>query len=227
MSRVFPLLFLLAGCGVGLSDVYQQCDLEIVLAPDTAAPGARVVATGGPFSEPYDTTVTVAGLVADDLEIERIDCDTCDECREGAECLSCGTCVACVEECAPCVETLAFSVPTGAPPGATTVAVLNAFGGSDAIPFTVLAAPDTGDTAPVDTGMHTGDTAGGHTGDTAASDTGDTAASHTGDTAAPHTGDTAAPHTGDTSAPHTGDTGAPTLDTGPSHTGDTGALTGT
>lgn len=225
MTR-FLLVLGLSGCGTGVLDVYEQCDVEVVLAPTEGLPGATVVATGGPFSKAYDTVVTVAGVQAEVDAVERTDCDACDSCRDEANCLACGACTECTEDCSSCLETTTFTVPA-AEPGASSVRLLNRFGGSAAVPFTVLGADsgdtgplDTNDTAPVDTGArHTGDTAGPDTSETGRLHTGDTATHRTGDTAALHTGDTASPSSRDTSAVHTGDTATADTSTTPTGTG--------
>jgi hypothetical protein len=211
-----------SACGAGVPDIYEQCDLLGDLAPAEASAGAEVQFTGGPQSDVYDTSVSVDGASAEVVAIDRIDCDACDSCREDFECLACGTCVDCVEACAPCVETLTFRIPADAPAGPTSIAMLNRYGGTPALPFTVIGAEDSADTGIADTGATDTSVDTGSTSDTSAPHTGDTAPTDTGDTGAQHTGDTG---TRDTSPADTGvsDTSSP-RDTAPVHTGDTGPL---
>jgi hypothetical protein len=207
----------LSACGTGIPDFYAQCNITVDLAPAEARVGDQVIATGGPFSDEYDTRLTINGVRAEIDLIERTDCDACDLCRVDSDCISCGTCTACTDVCATCVPTMTFTVPDAVPPGQVSLVVLNRYGGSRAVPFTVL--DDGADTAP-------NDTAASDTSDTALSPTGDTATPGTTDTLDTSTRDTGTRDTGNTGGLHTGDTGSktttsPTGDTGALHTGDT------
>jgi len=144
----------LGGCGVVQVDIFEQCTIDAVLEPSAAFAGETIVATGDPFSQPYDTLITVGGERAEISAIDRSQCTRCDTCR--AE----NGCGGCKSACADCVETVTFELPE-VDPGPTTVRLYNAFGGTEAIPFTVLG----------------GDTGAAHTADTGqSSDTSDTAA---------------------------------------------------
>lgn len=185
--RALVLGAALWGCTPPELDIYEQCDLDVVLEPTAAERAASVVATGGPYAQPYDTTVQVGGVATtvdayqrwtrrrteedgetvETLVLSDEACDACDTCRLEAECTSCDHCHACEVDCADCVETLTFTVPDAAPAGPTSVIVLNGFGASRPVGFTVLGAdlPTTASTA--HTGRATGDTAGAAaTGDT-------------------------------------------------------------
>ncbi|MCB9678866.1 MAG: hypothetical protein H6737_27440 [Alphaproteobacteria bacterium] len=207
------LLFLLFSCDLAAIGTYEVCDLDLSPAPAAADPGDTVVITGGPLSAQHDLLVTIAGLRAEVLDMQREGCGECDTCLAENGCLACGTCLPCTETCSTCVETTTIVVPD-APQGDTRLTMVNVFG--------------TGVTAFRVGGLHTGAT--GDTGvPTATADTG-VPPGPTGDTAAPGpTGDTAAPETAapvDTAAPPTtADTGGSPPDTGsvvPSDTSPTG-----
>jgi hypothetical protein len=145
----------LAGCVQSEALTYTTCDVAATLDPPSAAVGDTVVATGAPFTEPYDTLLQVGGYSSQIVDVVRDDCDTCDSCRDEALCTTCETCAECEEACAPCVQTITFVVPEGPAPGPTSVVIRNGFGSSPALPFEVTpSATDTGpaDTGPADTG---------------------------------------------------------------------------
>jgi len=146
--------WILSSCTGASVEVFEQCTVEVRLSDDRATPGTSIVATGGPFGEAYDNVVQVDGVRA---EVESTDqqpvtdtggapldplaCESCDQCRTR----NAGHCNRCKTQCASCVETLTFVVPVkDAGPG--SVVVMNAFGGSEPVPFTVDALPDTGST---------------------------------------------------------------------------------
>ena len=164
------LLGWLAGCATGTVDVFQTCELELVLSTASGAPGTTVTATGGPYTIVRDTQVRIGGVPAEVTSVERVGCEICDQCRLDDECAPCGPCFGieltgdvrdqCFGDgladppippaCDSCVETMAFVVPEGAPLGTTSIYVVNANGASGLLPFEVL--PGVSDTAlPVDT----------------------------------------------------------------------------
>ena len=231
----------LVGCGGSNPEVFATCEVDLALEPSQGFPGDEVVASGGPFSERYDTVVAIDGVSADIVDIDRVDCSTCDTCRFNNGCATCGRCFACEDACASCEQSLTFTVPE-VDAGVRVVNVRNRHGESPFVEFLVLgntgtadtqATSNTGDTASTghtaDSASHTADSA--PTNDTAStaetSSTGATAA--TGDTAQTavtgHTASTAdTVSTGDTSSTAqtgsiTGDTVGPTADT--AETGDT------
>lgn len=140
----------LAGCVQSEALTYTTCDVAATLEPASAAVGDSVVATGAPFTEPYDTLLQVGGYTAQIVDVTRDDCETCDSCRDEALCTTCETCSECDEACALCVQTIEFVVPEGPAAGPTSVVIRNGFGSSPALPFEV--APSGTDTGPVDTG---------------------------------------------------------------------------
>lgn len=174
-------LLLLLACNPLSVIVYDVCELQ--LQADVASPraGAPVTFTGGPFSEAYDTVVSVDGTAVDVDGIERTNCTACDACRANAECTTCGDCIGCRADCASCEQTLSITLPTVAS-GRVPVAVSNRHGAGVVFLEIAGTSPNTGDTAsPMpsgDTGSSTADTGSG-TADTG-SGTGTTA-----DTATP------------------------------------------
>ncbi|MEQ1502662.1 MAG: hypothetical protein ABMB14_10545 [Myxococcota bacterium] len=192
--RVCVIFAVLGGCSSTVVEEFETCQIDLTLTPAEGAPGAEIVATGTPLSEVRDTRVEVGGVAATVSAVVRDGCDTCDSCRSDAGCAPCGLCAglaleaaardACFGDpladppspssCDACVESMTFVVPD-APPGLTTVFVVNRNGQSLAIPFEVLpGASTTGDTGA--TAIGTGDTGGTSAGDTAA-DTSDTGTS--------------------------------------------------
>jgi len=181
MRLGFAVLGVLAvSCATVTVDVSETCELDALLEPTAALPGATVNVSGGPYTVVRDTHVEVGGVAAEVSFVLREGCDECDACRELAECAPCGPCfgetldaetrVSCfgdgladppvIPVCDACVESLAFVIPAAAPGGSTTVQIINANGATRPLPFEVLAPPaDTGSTG------DTGDTGG--TGDTA------------------------------------------------------------
>ena len=154
-------LWLVLACTTTSSSLSLTCDLSTpVLAPAAAAPGETVVATTGPLTESWDTTVSVGSVAASGVVVARQECDACDECVSAAECNVCLECDDCIADCATCVETVTFTVPDAAL-GATTVTITNLHAASAPVAFVVVEpgsdTGDTGDTA--DTGGETGDSA--------------------------------------------------------------------
>lgn len=187
MPRTLALMAItaLTGCTTGSSSAsYQICDLSATVEPVEASVGETVVATGRPFSDTYDTQVTVGGLAAPVLDVARTDCFECDACRIIADCDDCSACLTCAESCESCVETTTFTVPSGTS-GTQPVVITNRFGTSSGITLSILASePEDDDTGtPDDTGSEddtgsTGDT--GDTDDTGSDTDSDTGASDTG-----------------------------------------------
>ena len=125
-------------------DIFEQCTIEASITPDQGYEGDTLVATGSPFSRAYDTLITVGGERAEITSVDRSQCTKCDTCRADKGCGGCKS------ACADCIETITFVLPEAAA-GETTLRVSNAFGSTEAIPFTVLTA-DTGSTDTSDTG---------------------------------------------------------------------------
>lgn len=183
-------LLLLGACDEPVDVILETCSVDAALSSTEGAPGDEIVISGGPFSAGYDTTVRVGGVPADVLSVDREECALCDECVASAGCNPCGTCSDCAELCDLCVETTTFAVPDVAA-GPTTVVLVNLWGSTEALPFTVLGGGDTDDTDPGDT-------------DTGIPDT---------DTGAPDT-DTGTPADTDTGTPADTDTAIADTDTG-------------
>ena len=148
MTHRLFLLALVASAGLTACNddndiTFEQCELDLELAPATAAPGDAVTATGRPQSERLDTAVRVEGVEAEVVSVERTAaCSACDACRESetVDCGACETCEACASECADCAEVTTFTVPD-VPAGPVSVVVTNRFGTSEPIPFEVQDAP--------------------------------------------------------------------------------------
>lgn len=138
------LLLALAACGSSSSESNRTCVIDVALEPTAVVAGDEVTASGGPFSEVYDTRVLVGGVDADVLAVVREDCLSCDLCREEENCQSCGTCEPCESVCTPCTQTLRFTVPV-TPAGERPVLIFNRHGGSQLGALDVSAAP--GDSA--------------------------------------------------------------------------------
>lgn len=174
------LLWPLLSCAAEEYVYVPSCTLDAPLAaPATAAVGDAVVLTSSPLTEVWDTVVTIGGVQAELVSLDRTDCDDCDECVADAGCTECDVqCEDCTETCATCVETVTVLVPALAA-GSHPVQVFNRHGHSDLGTLEVLAG-DTGDTGAADTGGDTGGADTGDTGDTAGSDTGDTGGADTG-----------------------------------------------
>ncbi len=165
---------LLLGCATIDVDDYEACAIDVAPPSLTVAPGEVVVWEGGPLTEVRDTRVTVGGLDATVVAVEREGCTSCDQCRLDAGCSPCGVCPgdeldpdvreSCFGDplagtqgvCADCVERLSFEVPLAAPPGDTSVWIVNAHGTTTVRAVTVSPAE-----------VHTGTTTSDHTGATA------------------------------------------------------------
>jgi len=118
---------LLCACPEVETTQFELCSLQITLDTTTTAPNETVLATGGPFTDVYDTVVEVGGHDAQVLSVEQRDCDTCDLCLVAAECNGCEPCDSCSEMCLDCVHQLSFVVPE-LEPSLTTVNVINRYG---------------------------------------------------------------------------------------------------
>jgi len=117
---------------------FHQCLLEATFSVEEGPPGTTVLATGGEFSVDYDTTVLVDGAPAEILEVQRINCAFCDGCRDSIEppCNACEECEGCTVSCEECEQTVSFVIPE-VPPGEVSVVLMNRFGASGPLPFTV------------------------------------------------------------------------------------------
>jgi hypothetical protein len=137
-ARVHTWLLVAAcasGCGGELVDTFDACEITALLSPTAALPGETVTILGGPQTTTYDTLVQADGTRCEVLEVTRsTECADCDTCR--AEHQSCG---GCTDECAACVETVAFVAPD-LPPGPTVLVLTNGYGTTGALDFEVLAA---------------------------------------------------------------------------------------
>ena len=140
------LLTLTLGCTTTTSVTTLTCDVALVVNATEASPGDTLTATGGPFTQTWDTRVTVGGVEAALIDLVRDDCTACDLCKIEAECVTCATCEDCQTTCESCDEHLDFRVPE-VESGERMVQLINLHGTSDAVPLQVLAAvvdpPDT------------------------------------------------------------------------------------
>lgn len=125
----------------------RECALDVTLSPTEAHVGDVVQLLGGPFTQPDDTIVRVAGVTA--ALGDSVPCALCDACVVREACVCAGACATCDDECADCTPTLAFTVPDVAP-GVTSVVLVNSFGATGDLWLTVLPAPVDTD-VPVDT----------------------------------------------------------------------------
>lgn len=158
------------GCTTETFDTYEDCVLDVSISPIEGRVGDTILATGTPFSEPYDTNIVFAGLDSEILQFDRQDCAQCELCQASELCDLCDTCAPCETACSTCVETMEFLVPAS-PEGPTTVQIWNRFGQSAPLQFEVLP-PEEKDTGSNDTGSK--DTGSNDTGskDTGSKDTG-------------------------------------------------------
>lgn len=138
MRHLLLTLLALAACETGNNVTFEQCELDLVLDPTTAAVGDPVEATGPLLTEPLDTAVRVDGVSAEVLDVTATDaCAGCSACRDDAGCV-CGTCdEVCGEACAECTRALTFTVPD-LPAGAADVIVTNRFGTSEVLALEIL-----------------------------------------------------------------------------------------
>jgi hypothetical protein len=135
------LLFLLA-CTTTSASSAPTCALEGTLdAAMSAAPGDIVSIALSPMTETFDTVVTVGSARAEGVTVTRDGCDACDDCRDAdTGCSDCGACPGCEEDCAACLESVGFVVPS-LPSGTYEVRVTNTHGTS--APFMLeLVTPD-------------------------------------------------------------------------------------
>lgn len=135
----FLALALLGACDTNNASSFEQCELDLVLEPSSAAVGDTVAAIGSPQSGLLDSAVRVNGVPAltDDLTFPDA-CGACDSCRTNAECVTCETCETCASECAECTPALTFIVPE-VEPGPAGVVVTNLFGVSPVLDLEVTA----------------------------------------------------------------------------------------
>ena len=132
------VLWMIFACTTTTSSVSLTCDLSApVLVPASAPTGATVVATTGPLTESWDTSVAVGGVAASQVVVGREGCEECDSCREAAVCNVCGECADCATDCSTCVETVSFVVPD-VPAGSTTLTITNLHAASAPVAFAVL-----------------------------------------------------------------------------------------
>jgi len=101
------LLLLHAGCASSAIELFEQCEITIVVTPESASAGAEVTARGGPLTDVRDTQVRVGGFTAEVLAVDAnttipkdtatVDltslCNECQTCRAEALCAPCGRCV--------------------------------------------------------------------------------------------------------------------------------------
>lgn len=141
------MFLLLLGCTETTTLTLPSCTVELhEAAPAAALPGEQVVVTATPVTEDFDTALSVGGVRAEIVSVDRADCDACDACMTDAECGTCSAdCDACDALCeATCVETITFVVPA-VDAGETRIELFNAHGGSNRLAFEVLGASDSGD----------------------------------------------------------------------------------
>ena len=133
-------------CVTSTPSVSVTCLIEGACSSETAAPGQLVTFRGTPLTAPEDTWISVGGVPAEVVDVDRQNCTICDACKlsEAATCHGCGTCAACEESCASCEETLTFLVPD-APPGPQPVVVVNAYGATDGVTILVTTPVDDSD----------------------------------------------------------------------------------
>lgn len=132
----------LTACPEQVDPELVQCELDLALAPDVAAPGDEIRITGRPASERVDTDVRVDGQPVSILAFDddAADCGACDACRDDAFCNACEPCPTCAEACADCVPSLTFVAPEGYD-GSVWVTVANRFGTSPPLPLTLEPPP--------------------------------------------------------------------------------------
>ena len=124
MIMLGPILLLHGGCTTQTLDQFEVCELEVVLTPEAGAPGDRIIARGGPYTEVRDTRVRVGGSSAEVLSVsfERpaatgdtgvvdltVACAECEACRAEAGCGPCGSCSG--AELGPARREVCFGVP--------------------------------------------------------------------------------------------------------------------
>ncbi len=140
------VFFLILACSTSSELVSLHCELPAaLLTPPSGAPGTEVVATTGPLTELWDTSVRMGSTAAVVTDVTRATCDECDSCRAAAECTSCDACPDCIIDCTPCVETVTFVVPDVAI-GTAAVTITNIHGASARSEFAVSEADTAGDT---------------------------------------------------------------------------------
>ncbi|MSQ02988.1 MAG: hypothetical protein EXR71_14055 [Myxococcales bacterium] len=145
------MVFLILACSTSTELVSLHCELPAPLfAPASGASGTEVVATTGPLTELWDTSVRVGSTAATVSAVTRATCDECDSCRASAECTSCDACTDCIVDCSACVETVTFVVPDVAV-GPAAVTISNIHGSSARVDFQVSEADtaDTGDSGDI------------------------------------------------------------------------------
>lgn len=145
MRLLFFLLALMA-CDEATTAVAERCDIALsALSPAEGEPGTAVSATVSPVTQTWDTVVHVGNAEAPVEAVMRTDCEECSSCRSTERCDSCEACEACDDVCRDtCIESVQFTVPALSP-GAYAASVINKHGHSNNLMFTVLSAPDTGD----------------------------------------------------------------------------------
>lgn len=146
-----PLLLILLVSGCDYEDVFlfSSCDVEATITPSSGLPGDEVMATGGPFTEVYDTTVNFDGIYGEVTSVNRFDCELCDSCREDVACLACGPCEPCESACETCAESMFIIVPK-VEAGVSAVTITNGFGTTNGLEFDVV-----GETTTTETGITT------------------------------------------------------------------------
>jgi hypothetical protein len=159
--RILFLLLALCACEEATVPIAERCDISLsALNPSEGPVGTTVIATVNPVTTDWDTIVHVGGAESQVQGVARTDCGECDSCRSEAACDSCEACESCDDVCRDrCIETVQFTVPA-ASPGVHATSLVNRHGHSNSLPFTVISAPDTGesDTSPPDTGDSSTDT---------------------------------------------------------------------
>lgn len=140
LALLLPLA--LVACDTNNNQDFEQCELDLELAPSAAAPGATVDAIGRPMSDVLDTVVSIDGVDAEVVDVSLPEsCEACETCKTDAECGVCETCEACASECATCAPTARFIVPDLAA-GDVGIVVANRYGTSLPLAFEVLASQD-------------------------------------------------------------------------------------
>ena len=151
LINLSPLLLILLVSGCDYEDVFlfSSCDVEATITPASGVPGDEVLATGGPFTEVYDTTVNFDGVYGEVTSVNRLDCEFCDSCREDVGCLACGPCEPCEAACETCAESMIIVVPK-VEAGVSTVTITNGFGTTKGLEFNIV-----GETTTTETGSTT------------------------------------------------------------------------
>ena len=120
--------------------------------------GETIDVAGYPFTNTWDTLLSIDGLAQPVIDVSRTGCNDCDACRVENQCLACQDCDPCDSLCkntttdsssdagGECIEMLSFKMPNSEKTS-VEMKIVNAYGHSDVINIEIATEEEPEDSA--------------------------------------------------------------------------------